>query len=356
MKNLIKITLLAGASLIATACSEPQWHSGIDEYAVRMGRVLDLPAEPLSWSVQPSSYPKPKELRWSFEPASIGLIDFLRLSRCGLQRLVGARNSSLGLMQKDSTALFYHVRFVALADECLRANLVPQDLIQPLQAVAEQKRRELPRHMWNAAFASQEFASLMSSYGGESPSDNSQIPASIEEALSRLGVIHKKMAGLVISARGRQQPKDEWVDIQRDYEQALQVLSSTNYIGVLLHQRKQISSAMNQLRAKFTSQAFCSVGKNGQVLMASDKKNALKYVFSTYYIDQLQRRAAYISQQYEEWEVVLNSLLLAVEAPDVFLRYLGGLQAERVEFDSELAWQTKFWQERLAECGMSPGQ
>ncbi|MDX1529503.1 MAG: DUF3080 family protein, partial [Gammaproteobacteria bacterium] len=66
------------------------------------------------------AYPERRDRRLPLADVRIGMLDFLVLIQCGLQEIVGERNSALGKVMPVSQQLIYEHRLLVSARECRR--------------------------------------------------------------------------------------------------------------------------------------------------------------------------------------------------------------------------------------------
>lgn len=351
--------LVMGAAILCVlffqGCSnEPRWQADMNEYAKRIMNVLDAQQVTLDWDVAPLFYPSRRELLLPLPSSSISLIDFLRLSQCDLQRLIGQRNSSLGKLQKSSTELFYSAQFIVLAKECVEQGELSEDLKQAIQQAILEKVHALPILMWNATFASQEFQQLHS-VSGEAYS-GVELPSLLQEALLQIKDAHDAMATTNNKSVLRAAYSSQ--NTLKDYELALATVTSTHYVGSLVMTTKKLTHSLSQLQKPLSlawqERSFCIRGNNGALLLSDQDKQALRYVFLNYYINGVQQLMANVKRQWLQWQVIADSIEAERPIPNSYLEYKEKQMILVETLDDQIGWHTRFWQGALSDCNLAP--
>ncbi len=148
--------------LFLIAGCERYYSLGVDDYVVRLARVLDqeLPEQTTS---NLEHYPRTRDLRIIFESEGLDLLEFLRIGECELQALVAERNSSLGRLALPSQQLIYELGVLRTGEACvLSITENDPELASKLTSVLAAKRKELPGRIWQATIGSKEFKSYWS--------------------------------------------------------------------------------------------------------------------------------------------------------------------------------------------------
>ena len=341
MKVTLNLAVILAASLLL-GCGEQQWQASVDEYRERITRVLDIESEPLSWQVEPINFPSRRELLLPEPELYINMLDFLRISQCDLQRLVGERNSALAKVQSGSQRLFYHLSFIELAQKCLDSGHVEGELKGALEEAVAAKRDAIPTYIANAFFRSQELQALFQPFGELNPIELGQMPAKLEQALEVIARVHRDAFGGSLDETH-----------SKSYEQALQVIGSSQYVGVLIHQHRQLASAMRQMRGLLQGNGFCVVSSSGAVLLTPSKRDALLFILRKHYIASVQQAATYLVRQRKQFLELWSMAESGVSKPQALELYWQAMHDQFAEFDELLAWHTKYWQVHLQRCQMS---
>lgn len=338
MKVLVKLLLtLPFACLIG--CGEPDWQAGIDEYHKRISRVLDIDYRAISWQVEPLYFPSRRDLRLAEPELSIGMLDFLKISQCDLQRLIGENNSALAKVQSASQRLFYHLTFIELAESCVASGGVEGELRTVLTSAIAAKKEAIPIYISNAFIGSQEVQGLFRPFGEVSPAQMTQVPAMLEQALEVVAGVHRG----ALEARVQQ-------DQSKVYEQALLIIGASQYAGVLVHQHQQLLSALLQMKVQLVERDFCVVAGNGAALLSSTKRDALLFILREHYIASVQQTAAYLVRQRKQWFALWQVAQSGSAPVPELTNYWQQVDKLYEQFDELLLWHTQYWQQRLERC------
>lgn len=331
------------------ACSpEHSEQTLLEDYPARLARVLDTERVALeSQTIQP--YPKRRVLTVPLAETQIDILDFLRLSPCPLQRLIGERNGSLGQVKTPSQQWLYEAQFITQGRECLVHLLRDPEhteLTTVLQTALAVKQGERGAVVWNALFASTEFKHLFSL------------------ANHGIGLGEASPGELVAALRDLSWQLERWqqADIPPTgaIEQAFQVIGADNWMGRLQHSlvlfNSTIGAANTEFEARLSGRPICF---NGQSNRAGDQLNQF---FLSYYIGRVQPLAAQVFQQ---GEAVLTQIERLRGQSDLvqpeFIQYWqvnfarDNPESHWSRFGRLLSEHTSHWQKQLAQCGLLPG-
>lgn len=155
------VTLLSLA--LSTGCF-PGPTGWLDDYLTRLERVTGQPNPASDLRPDPLRYPDRRTRVADLDALSanrMGLVRSRTLRRCGLQDLVGDRNSALGKVMQPSRRLAYEVEFIRRVNACLPTLEGDADLATlatELQTARDAKMEALPALIWNATLGSDEVA------------------------------------------------------------------------------------------------------------------------------------------------------------------------------------------------------
>lgn len=158
------LALLAIAALLAATGCFPGPTGWLDDYLARVERVTGVPNPAAELRAEPLHYPDRRTRVADLEALAenrMGLVRSLTLRRCGLQDLVGERNSTLGKVMPPSRRLAYEVEFIRRVQACLPTLEGDPDLVRladELQTARDAKMQALPALIWNATLGSDEVA------------------------------------------------------------------------------------------------------------------------------------------------------------------------------------------------------
>ncbi|WP_317931273.1 DUF3080 family protein [Halioxenophilus sp. WMMB6] len=346
-----RLLLPAIAGLLAGCPAPAPEQALVSDYRVRLAHVLDVATPDLAQEAA-SAYPSRRELTLSQQPIKIDLLEFLRLSPCQVQRLIGERNASLGHVMPPSQQWLYESKFIIAGRHCLAQLLRNPDAVElqnTLQQALAVKQAERGRVAWNAVFASQEFQSLFSLSGQPLALDQPP-PSALFEALAQLQWQIKRWQTADVP------PSD-------DIEKLYQVIGADNWYGQLMASLVLLNNELEALVAiqteRLAGRPLCFGGRSNR------EAEAMQNVFMTFYIGAIQ---PYLARVYQQGEVAvrqLNQLRDLVQPP---------AEVELADFDSYwlITWDnsvetslwgrynwlldrhTRLWQEQLSQCGLMP--
>lgn len=149
---------LAGCLLLTACTKEGDGQTRADNYLQRLTRALDTDLPAARETVLPRINDAGIE-PIAVPPAAITVLEFLSLSGCELQVNLGRRNSSLGRNASPSQRLLLDLEFLQLAPACTQYLMTEgnRELAQTIEAIAEERRQQLPVRIYNAVLAGPEF-------------------------------------------------------------------------------------------------------------------------------------------------------------------------------------------------------
>jgi len=358
---------MLGCLLVLTGCSERQsalflW----SDYAYRMGNSLqlDIPVDvdrggrPADW--QSLRYPSRRQLLYAVPTSSINLLEFLRLSRCELQRLIGQRNTSLGQLAPGSQRFLYEWRFLQLARECVRQlQAAPGGdadiaLAEELQRVVAEKSNSLPLVYWNAVAASEEFQTLFSLAAQPlGPVQAQVMPTALIDSLQGLLQIQRALI---------EHPGGELSSLQH-LESHFQVLAASHHFGQLT---LAMATAVPPLQAitaalqrRLQDPPLCYQQR------PTPQARILESVFHKVYIGRVQPYLSALHRQSIALQPLLQQFYTRAQGATVSLPPIHSewWQATWAPAPANSAWQhfdaalsdhTRAWQQLLSSCGLMP--
>ncbi|BFM17743.1 hypothetical protein R50073_39260 [Maricurvus nonylphenolicus] len=340
---------------LLTSCTQRQGlNSLLDNYHYRLSNVFEFEPSNNLLDIDENSlpsYPSRRELQQPLSPVSVNLLEFLRLSRCDLQRLIGERNSSLGKFMPDSQMLVYHLRFIALAKTC-RDTLVSVDNHSLAQAVADARQtkiNDLPKVRWNASFASQEFQQLFS---------HAAPPLTLTETAS-------DSAALTQALRYLQQflliEAEDTLPSFTKLESHYAVVASDKFIGRLLRSQlvlvNVLSVLSDQIELANKERPLCPAGS------LTPRGKVMQQVFLRFYIGEIQPYISGIYRQSRDVKQVIEDYLLLWPEYEsqVFSAYWQQAWSDTQptsiwqQYNRAVSRHTQVWQQQLQACGLRPG-
>lgn len=344
LKRILLLLLMA----VTAACNpmaEPD--SMMETYLERLARVLELDATPGD-TIQVMTLPRPRDRRVAIEAIDIDMLDFLSLYGCELQIVIGERNSIMGRVMTPLNQLRYQIRFINKARQCLPKVEKP-DLRQQLTQAINHKTASLPAYFWNAVWADEPMASLMTRSRGlyHSEADKTAL-ASLREDLDHVMTVLRQIES---------GPVDSELASMGEIQQRW-VFSHTP--GQLINSARLIISRLNQATAlieqRLHGKPLCYLNKPNK------QSERVEGVFFNVYIGQVQPYISRVSRAGEQIFSRLKALAEHQQAlmPDSFRPFYRQVldvdQAESLwgRFDDAVSLHTKSWQKLLGQCGMQP--
>ena len=333
-----------------------------ENYLYRLSNSLQVDSDSLpalhaintSSSERLSSYPVRRELQKNIPSININLLEFLRLSECELQRHIGQRNGGLGRVMGSTQQLIYDAKFIALAEQCLSQLDSASELSKTLRRAYDHKIQFLPSSIWNASFASKEFAYLFSL--GATPLSLTAVmeqPLQLSNALKNITQKYKRLMD-----------DDFGEESLDDIETYYQVVESSKRIGEL---RLSLQATTRMLQQ---ADDILSVRINERPLCRQQQSNAqftiVNNVFYKYYIGQVQPYIAGLHQQGIEMFVIIDALVelqVSTQASgqaqvkqlnDFWEKVYRNDNSEWQLFNQQVKAHTLHWQALLKQCGKLP--
>ena len=350
---MIKLFALFLCLSVLAACSDRNSPQGLfDNYLYRLHNSLEIDSKRQTLkssfneaAAQLPRYPKRTDLRYPIRESTINLIEFLRLSQCDLQRHIGERNSSLGKLQKDSQRFIYDIAFIHLADICIESLATDNPLKSVLQTARVDKQDQLFDLLWNASFASEEFAHLFSlSTGFISAERPAQKPNTLYESLAVL-------------ARASNEAEQLQRLEQSKLESSLSVIASRKYMGEIrrsmLLVREGLAAADDFLKQRIEGKALC------RQATPNKQFDIVNNVFRKFYIGEVQPYIATVFQQAEASLQLLDTMFASKSLPNDYQQFWQALyrgeNSEWLLFKNSIQIHTENWQQLLKQCGSLPG-
>ncbi|MGH0038272.1 MAG: DUF3080 family protein [Myxococcota bacterium] len=326
------------AAWLATGCGAPDVVSRVDAYHAAVHATVAAEVTGLGprrgAPARERSFPRLRERRLDVGDERIGLLDFLSLQGCRLGELAGHRNSPLGRVMVGTRRLAYEVDVLLAGEACLEG--LDREPRLRLGALLERKRRELPRHVWNALWTDSELDPYLSREAPPAPDDwdayGTWALVELARSLDTLGSVRDARA-----------------------------------IEATLGELRRAAPAGGLLRA--VDAVGHHLGSVAELLGALDTPGCrgatrrLARIFQTTYLD-LQPELARLDRRGAEVIEALAGLYTAsaaeVEAPPSMARYhreqlgLEGDEALFARYRRAVARHARAWEAPLRACGLLP--
>ena len=318
--------------LSLSACSDYNGDRALKNYQQRLARVLETEVPPIA--PQPAAtLQAERDLKQPLPDLRLDLTDAYATRRCGLDVLIGERNSSLGKVYPASKQLAYELRFLAQLQHCLSLSWDDSSLLNQLQSVYQQKQHSIALAFDNMLLTDDTLRKEL--LGNRKTLALKQAPGLTEtwQALTELN----RLAGFIANA--------QWQDaVQIDIEQQLQTLYRYNFAGKLQyslrHSRDQLLQ-INQMLRGYNNHTLCPPGRN------NPKLDILANVFNKFYIAEVQYYTSALGHyQQEIWPLVQQLYQHTPLYPALQQRF----EQSHNEMRTALSQHVNWWQQLNQQC------
>lgn len=322
--------------------------SMMDEYLSRLARVLDVEANHTAVE-SVMLMPRTRDRRVEVPELDINMLDFFSLYGCGLQVVVGERNSSMGRLMTPLNHLRYDIRFIAAAQQCL-PEIHNLKLKKRLHQAIEQKQQRLSLTSWNAIWAGEAMAELLSLSKGYFTIE--------DETNAELGQL---VAGLELTRDTIKQLLNtkQKVDLE-PLGEVQQRWTFGHQAGQLLNSAKRLTHRLDEatvlMEKRLQKKPLCYLSKPNQ------QAKRVEGVFFRVYIARIQPYISAVSRAGKQVFDLLDDLatLQSNAMPASFMQYyqqvIDRSNTEGIwrQFEQAVKRHTKSWQALLKQCGMQP--
>lgn len=327
--------------MILAGCRLDQSSQAVfDNYLYRLSNSLDVKRDNDQSSAKLTLYPQKSQLLHDIPAVQVNILQFLQLSTCDLQRLIGHRNSSLGKLMTGYHALIYEHEFLMLAKRCQDTIKADKALHAELTKAIAHKQRHQKQLRWNATFADDEIRHLFSlSTQALRPQQLSSKPIELVSALEAL----------------KNWLSDPSVN-STELQQAYKTFETRKYIGELRLTMAMAASTLTQadelIEKRLSQKPLC---RNQQ---GNPKFEVVNRVFVKFYIGEVQPMLAQLHQHGQELFPLIDQLQSTMTPKIDFTSFW-----DRIYTDNDSEWQnfnkaikkhTKSWQKLLDQCGHMP--
>ena len=291
-RHFTKVMSLVAVVFVLSGCSDPAL-SLMDDYAKRLGRTLALELQdPAPLDLQP--LPSITTTRADIADTSITLVELVATRACGLDLLLGERNSSLGKVMTPSQRLKYELAFLKQVQPCLTHPDIAPDLQQKLVAMASDKARLIDKHWQNFLQQDETLRQQLHPY------------RSLAEPNSVAGVAETMQALHSLLALKQHIIEQNWQQASSiNPEVALEALYKANTLSQLqqsLRFSQNWLQSLNQQLEQHDLRAQCPTGKS------SDKAEILNTILLQHFIGKVQVYLAQVDGTYQQLYPLLQQL------------------------------------------------
>lgn len=360
MAKVITFTVLSVCMVLVSACSRDTPDKILDNYLYRLSNVLDVEKpSTLPIEIRPL-FPLRRERSAQTQEIREGLLDTLKLRKCGLLPLIAERNSSLGKVLQPSLKMQYELKFLSGIEHCLenfnQAESTDTELMQLLQQVRTIKRANLAAELWNGIYTSPAIEANFSRKQTPLPLEsNGSHSLSLTALLTLSNLISEISDNQPLPSGRRLSQLESHYEILFKNETGSQVFTSVQLMTEYLIQ------ASKMLNQRLNQRPLCPNG------VKTEKAEILYNVFLKFYIGEVQPYLAQVHHIGEPWLHENNKLLdsfrkLGHPIPESVSNYAAAVLSTTAE---DSLWNnyiqardnhTRSWQQILKQCGMMPSQ
>ncbi|CAI3798678.1 DUF3080 domain-containing protein [Rheinheimera sp. MM224] len=329
-----KVLSLVAVVFVLTGCSDPAL-SLMDDYTSRLSRTLALELQdPAPLDLQP--LPSITTTRADITESSISLVELVATRACGLDLLLGERNSSLGKVMAPSQRLKYELAFLKQVQPCLTHPDIAPDLQQKLAAIASDKAALIDKHWQNFLQQDETLRQQLHPYRNLSEPNSVAGVAETMQALHSLLALQKSIV------------QQNWQQASStNPEQALEALYKANTLSQLqqsLRFSQNWLQSLNQQLEQLDLKAQCPAGKS------SDKAEILNTILLQYFIGKVQVYLAQVDGTYQQLYPLLLQLYQGTAlAQPISQRF----EVPNTELKAELRRHVIWWKAVQQQCPKS---
>ncbi len=297
-------------------------------------------------------YPPRRERRLALGDVRIGLLDFLALHGCGLQQVIGERNSALGRVMAVSQQLLYEHRLLLGTRRCQVQLADDPDAValsEQLAEVAHLKGADLPKAYWNATFASPEFEHMFSLAAAPLPVSEAPGGAQVTQALLGLAALGPALGSERLEIDSTR--LEDYYQVVRSRRMAGELLGAIDLL------RFYLDAAAEVLERRLAERPLCYKQR------PTPRARNLDNVFRKFYAGGVQVYLARVDREAGEWLRALDRLFAEQRVP--LSPVMAAYRDSQLRMDGEgglwrryraaVARHARAWQRVFDQCGLAPG-
>ncbi|MGI5310449.1 DUF3080 family protein [Rheinheimera sp. WS51] len=327
----MKALLLPLLLISLVACSDNSGEAALKDYQQRLNRVLKQQHKPISLApVEPLV--AVRDLKRSPSDIRINLSDAYATRQCGLDQLIGERNSSLGRLYSPSKLLNYELRLLTALENCLQHTWQDSQLESSLQQAYNEKQADI-HNAWQNML--QTDSTIRKELLGSSKTLALQAAGFTEtwQALSQLQQLKTHI------------DNKNWSQASAiNIEQQLQLLYQYNFIGRLQYSLRVSSQQLAQLNSLVQANTAPSLCPNQR---ETEQLTILANVFQKYYLAKVQVYLGQLDQFQQQLAPLLTSLYKQSQLyPMIEQRFITSHTTMRQQLKDHVTW----WQHLSRTC------
>lgn len=328
----MKLWLLPLLLISLVACSDNSGDKALKDYQQRLARVLDTTSTntPLPAA---AALAEPRDIKQPLPDLRLDLTDAYATRHCGLDTLIGERNSSLGRVYSASKQLSYELRFLNQLQHCLKQSWDNTVLLSQLQQVYQQKQQSVHIAFSNMLLTDNTLRKQLLGVRDSLALTDVAGLSETWQALTELNLLQQHIA------------EQNWQAASTlDIEHQLQQLHRYNFIGRLQYSLRQSGHQLAQLNLMLTQappQTLCQPRADKQQL------EILGNIFNKYFIAQVQQYTVNLERyQQQLWPLLENLYQHTPLDAALQQRFVGNYQHMRTELSQHVSW----WQNLNRQC------
>lgn len=327
----MKIWLLS-LLLSLSACSDYNGDKALDKYQSRLARVLDVPA-PNNNLAAPDALAPERDLKHALPDIRFNLTDAYASRRCGLDTLIGERNSSLGIVYTASKQLSYELRLLQKLQHCLAQSWSDTALQNQLQQVYEQKQASISIAFNNMLLTDNTLRKELLGIRKALPLKAAPGFTETWQALTELSLLQQFI-----------NDKNWQAASKVDIEQQLQLLYQYNFLARLQYSVRLTAHQLAQLNTLTLNQNSNTLCPNGR---DSEQLRILANVFQKYFIGEIQLYTAELSRYQQQLWPLLQQLYQQTPLDQPLQQRF---DYSYTSMRNELSQHVKWWQALNSQC------
>ncbi|EGM78008.1 Protein of unknown function (DUF3080) [Rheinheimera sp. A13L] len=328
---LTKALSLVAVVFVLSGCSDPAL-SLMDDYAARLARTLELEfQDPAPLDLQP--LPSITTTRADIAETSITLVELVATRTCGLDLLLGERNSSLGKVMSPSQRLKYELEFLKQVQPCLTNPAITPDLQKKLSGLALEKTAQIDKHWQN--FLQQDETLRQQLH----PSRTLSAPNSVAGVVETMQALH-----LLLGLKQHILEQNWQKASQINPELALEALYKANTLSQVqqsLRFSQNWLQSLNQQLEQVDLNLICPAAKH------SDKADILHTILLQYFIAKVQLYFAQVDGAYQQLYPLLQQLYQGTALSHSIQQRF---EASNTELKAELKLHVSWWKAVQQQC------
>ena len=338
--------LIGLSILILTGCNQPPSKAILEEYGHRLMNVLDKPTIDFQHADTPS-LPGVRELSQNTTTFKISLLEAISFRTCGLDQLIGEKNSSLGKVYTPSQRFIYEASFIQAATQCLNVYPPADKKYQLLHPIVEKKKQEIHLHFQNMMLTDKGLYHLWFSGMNEIQPG--------KEAGADRSLWVDSMMFFIEQSKAIEKGKIQHISIHT-IEQQISNMSHSAFLPSLMTSLRKSAHILHQINQSLIQHQEIAYCRKGQ----KPRKHQLylQNVFRKFYIGQVQPYLAQLDRLSYMTHPYIEAVYLQAGIPEPFQDYVQNIFIHPDSHERKLRQEAKkhvtWWQGFFQSCNLTP--